>query len=205
MRLINIESEMSKSIIEEKCGRCGKLHRMEFEGSVDALASPEAKEKVKSGEYFVWRCPECGCVNLVHGPFLYHDPQERLMILLTDAPVKAKGLPEGYTGRIVSSAGDLIEKIKIFDAGLDDVAVEMCKFVTLREINKDVPLKFFKMDGADAEMTFTYPQDGQMEMISVGFNVYEDCAGILQRNPSIKEAARGLVKVDPDWLSNYIG
>ena len=57
MRLINIDSEMSKSIIEEKCGRCGKLHRMEFEGSVDALASPEAKEKVKSGEYFVWRCP----------------------------------------------------------------------------------------------------------------------------------------------------
>ena len=42
-------------------------------------------------------------------------------------------------------------------------------------------------------------------MISVGFNVYEDCAGILRRNPSIKEAARGLVKVDPDWLSNYIG
>ena len=196
---------MPKSIIEEKCSRCGQVHRMEFDGSVDALASPEAKEKVKNGEYFVWRCPDCGCVNLIHRPFLYHDPQERLMILMTDAPVKAEGLPEGYTGRIVRSPGELIEKMKIFDAGLDDVAVEMCKFVTLRELGKDVQLKFFKMDGADSEMTFTYPQDGNMEMISVGFNVYEDCAGILQRNPAIKEAARGLVEVGPDWLSNYIG
>ena len=178
---------------------------MEFEGSVDALVNPEEKERVKSGELFLWHCPECGCANLICRPFLYHDPQERLMILLTDADIKAEELPEGYTGRIVRSAGDLIEKIKIFDAGLDDVAIEMCKFVSLREMNRDVSLRFLKMDGADSEMTFTYPQNGEMQMISVGFNVYEDCAGILRRNPSIKEAARGLVKVDPDWLSNYIG
>lgn len=196
---------MAKSIIEEKCSRCGRLYRMEFDGSVDALVNPEAKERVKSGEHFMWHCPECGWTNLICRPFLYHDPQERLMILLTDADIKAEELPEGYTGRIVRSAGDLIEKIKIFDAGLDDVVIEMCKFVTLREMNKDVSLRFFKMDGADSEMTFTYPQNGEMQMISVGFNVYEDCAGILNRNPSIKEAARGLVKVDPDWLSNYIG
>ncbi len=196
---------MSVSVIEEKCARCGEVHRMEFAGSVDVLASPFLKDKVKSGEHFVWSCPHCGCVNLLHRPFLYHDPQERLMILLTDAPVKAEGLPEGYVGRVVGSTGELIEKIKIFDAGLDDIVIEMCKFVTVREMHKDVALKFFMVDGADSEMTFTYPQNGSMEMVAVGFNVYEDCAGILHRNPSIKEAARGLVKVDPDWLSQFIG
>lgn len=196
---------MSESVIEEKCPRCGSVHRMVFEGSVDAAASPELKEKVKSGEHFVWTCPDCGCVNLLQRPFLYHDSQERLMLLLTDSDVRAEGLPEGYTGRIVRSAGELIEKIRIFDAGLDDIVIEMCKFVTLREMGKEVELKFFKTDGADAEMTFTYPQEGRMEMIAVGFNVYEDCAGILQRNPSIKEAARGLVRVGPDWLSEYFG
>lgn len=178
---------------------------MTFVGSVDTSASPELKEKVKSGEHFVWTCPDCGCVNLLHRPFLYHDPGERLMILLTDSDLRAEGLPEGYTGRIVRSTGELIEKIRIFDSGLDDVVMEMCKYVTLKEMNKDVALKFFKTDGADAEMTFTYPQDGRMEMIAVGFNVYEDCAGILQRNPAIKEAARGLVRIDPDWLSKYFG
>ncbi len=196
---------MSESVIEEKCSRCGSVRRMTFVGSVDTAASPELKEKVKSGEHFVWTCPDCGCVNLLHRPFLYHDPGERLMILLTDSDLRAEGLPEGYTGRIVRSTGELIEKIRIFDSGLDDVVMEMCKYVTLKEMNKDVALKFFKTDGADAEMTFTYPQDGRMEMIAVGFNVYEDCAGILQRNPAIKEAARGLVRIDPDWLSKYFG
>ncbi len=196
---------MSESVIEEKCSRCGSVRRMTFVGSVDTSASPELKEKVKSGEHFVWTCPDCGCVNLLHRPFLYHDPGERLMILLTDSDLRAEGLPEGYTGRIVRSTGELIEKIRIFDSGLDDVVMEMCKYVTLKEMNKDVALKFFKTDGADAEMTFTYPQDGRMEMIAVGFNVYEDCAGILQRNPAIKEAARGLVRIDPDWLSKYFG
>ncbi len=178
---------------------------MEFAGSVNALVSPELKERVKSGEHFVWTCPHCGCVNLLRRPFLYNDPQERVMILLTDADLKVDGLPEGYTGRVVSTTGELIEKIKIFDAGLDDIVMEMCKFVTVREMHKEVSLRFYKIDGADSEMTFTYPQDGRMEMISVGFNVYEDCAGILQRNPAIKDAVRGLVRIDPDWLSKYFG
>ena len=52
-------------------------------------------------------------------------------------------------------------------------------------------------------MTFTYPEKGQMEMVAVGFNVYEDCAGILRRNPQIREGVSGLATVDQDWLSRY--
>ena len=125
------------------------------------------------------------------------------MLVLTDAPVNAEGVPEGYTGRQVRSVGDLIEKIKIFDAGLDDVIIEMCKYVTYQELKKEVPLKFVGTDGADGEMTFTYPEKGQMEMVAVGFNVYEDCAGILRRNPQVREGVSGLATVDQDWLSRY--
>ena len=59
------------------------------------------------------------------------------------------------------------------------------------------------MDGADAEMTFTYPANGQMELVAVGFNVYEDCAGILRRNPQIRESVQGLALIDQTWLSQY--
>ena len=59
------------------------------------------------------------------------------------------------------------------------------------------------MDGADGNLVFTYPKDGRMEMVAVGFNVYEDCRGIVERNPQIKEAARGLVRIDPDWLRRF--
>lgn len=125
------------------------------------------------------------------------------MILLSPTPVKGEDLPDAYVGRVVTSVGDLIEKVKIHAQGLDDVTIELCKYVTRQEILKDVQLKFVGIQGADSEMTFTYPENGEMQMLAVGFNVYEDCAGILNRNPSIKEAARTLCRVDSDWLSKY--
>ena len=185
------------------CSRCGAKHSVSVPQSVNAVTQPDLKEKVRSGALFTWSCPHCGAANLLKVPFLYHDPSEHLMIVLTEAPVSAEGVPEGYTGRQVRSVGELIEKVKIFDAGLDDIILEMCKFVTCQELRKDVPLKFVGLDGADGEMTFTYPEKGQMEMIAVGFNVYEDCAGILQRNPAVRAAAKGLAVIDQAWLSRF--
>lgn len=185
------------------CSKCGQPHDVEYYASVDAQASPELKEKLLSGELFTWTCPHCGTLNLASYPFLYHDPQNQLMLVLTQASMNAEGLPEGYHGRIVRSVGELIEKIKIFDAGLDDVVVEMCKFITVKELGKQVELKFLKLDGADMEITFTYPENGNMEMIVTGLNVYEDCAGILSRNPQISESVRGLVCINSEWLRNF--
>lgn len=189
--------------VPARCSRCGAEHIAEVPQSVNTATQPEQKERVRSGVLFTWSCPNCGTVNLLKVPFLYHDPDERLMIVLTEAPVSAEGVLEGYTGRQVRSVGELIEKIKIFDAGLDDLIIEMCKFVTCQELKKDVPLKFVGTDGADGEMTFTYPDKGQMEMVAVGFNVYEDCAGILQRNPYVRDSVQGLAIIDQAWLGRF--
>ena len=189
--------------IQATCSRCGASHQIDAVQSVNAKTQAELASKVRGGELFTWTCPHCGTVNLVKFPFLYHDPEEKLMLVLTDSAVNADGLPDGYTGRLVGSVGDLLEKIKIFDTGLDDIVIEMCKFVTVREMGKDLQLRFLKLDGADSEMTFTYPDNGQMQMLAVGFNVYEDCAGIVRRNPAIRQAAGGLVKVDSGWLAHF--
>ena len=186
-----------------RCSHCGAEHSVSVPQSVNAAASSELKEQVRSGELFTRTCPVCGTVNLLKFPFLYYDTDERLMIVLSDAPLAAEGLPEGYTGRLVATVGDLIEKIKVFECGLDDLTIEMCEFVTCQELKKDVTLKFAGTDGADGEMTFTYPADGQMELVAVGFNVYEDCAGILQRNPQIRDSVQGLACIDQAWLSCY--
>lgn len=186
-----------------QCTKCGQPFAAEVPQSVNAASQPELKEAVRSGALFTRACPVCGTVNLLKFPFLYYDTDAHLMIVLSGTPLSADGLPEGYIGRLVGSVGELIEKVKIFDAGLDDIVIEMCKFVTARELNKDVPLKFAGMDGADNEMTFTYPEQGEMQMVAVGFNVYEDCAGILQRNPPIRESATGLAVIDQAWLARF--
>lgn len=190
---------------EITCSRCGNKYDAQVYQSINVGKNPELKEKVISGELFMSSCPQCGTTNLIRSTMLYHDPEQKLIICLADHDIKlsSEGL-EGYTCRLVTSVGELIEKIKIHDAGLDDITMELCKFVTCSEMQKDVQLKFLKVDGADGEITLTYPEKGQMEMLVIGYNVYEDCQGIINRNPVLKEKATGLIRIDGQWLSQFL-
>ena len=208
---------------EATCSRCGSRSKVTAYDSINVRETPELKAQVLDGSLFVWDCPYCGARNLVRCQTLYHDPDEKLMIWLTlgseelEERVRAAygGLDElkGYTARFVDDAGSLIEKVKIFDAGLDDVVMEMAKYVTRMEICgslkdradeiSEATFRFLRLDGADGEITFAYPLDGQMQMAAVGFNVYEDCRGILKRNPAMAEAAAGFAKVDAAFVGRY--
>lgn len=208
------------------CTACGRSHEIHFYGGVNVAEQPELKARVKDGSLFVWECPDCGAANLVRGQMLYHDPDQRLMVwLLPEGSLPESQLSvvgaalaeqsaglEGYTLRRVSDAGSLIEKVNIHDAGLDDRILEMCKYVTKMELAEkdrahaaellDAPFKFYRMEGADNEITLTFPLDGQMHGVQIGFNVYEDCRGILQRNPAV-QAEPGFARVDAEWLARF--
>lgn len=196
------------------CTRCGNQSVVKIYSSINVSREPEMKEMVMSGAAFSWSCPHCGTLNLLKYQTLYHDPEQKLMVLLTDQDAALDGAVrnmfaqdetlKAYAARIVSEPGELIEKVKIFDAGLDDMVIELCKYVTSMEMKEPVDnMKFFRMDGADNEITLTYPSKGEMEMIGIGFNVYEDCRGILQRNPVIKERSTGMVRIDSRWVSEF--
>ena len=200
-------------ILPVRCSACSQTFDAEVYTSINTADDPDLKDRVLDGSLFVRSCPHCGSPRLISSPVLYHDPSELLMIWLTDGAqertareifISTPGL-ENYTGRLVDSVGDLIEKVKIFDAGLDDAAMEICKYVTRQELGKQLPLKFVRTDGADNEITMTYPENGQMQMIAVGFNVYEDCRAILGRNPAMQERTRGLVRIDPAWVAQFFG
>ena len=202
---------------EVSCSHCGARNSVTTYDSINAVESPDLKARVLDGSLFVWECPHCGARGLVRSQTLYHDPSERLMVWLTggteELESKARkaygGLEEmkGYTARFVDDPGSLIEKVKIFDAGLDDVVMEMAKYVSRIEVaesRKDAAFRFLKLDGADNEMTFAYPLDGQMQMVAVGFNVYEDCRGILKRNPEMAAAATGFARVDAAFVERFL-
>ena len=131
------------SIIKEAsapCSKCGEKQVIRIYRSINVSEDPQLKEKVRNGSLFLWECPHCGQVNLAKYETLYHDPAARLMVwLLPEGDVsetqmkaitmhtKAMG---GYTLRRVTDMGSLMEKVLIFFAGLDDVVLEMCKYVT---------------------------------------------------------------------------
>lgn len=186
------------------CSSCGKPSETLVFSSINVSGDPELKQKVKSGEIFLHECPFCGHRELVKSPLLYHDPDEKLLLCLSPQGMTVEGL-DGYTGRRVCDVGSFIEKVKIFDDGLDDIVIEVCKYVTCQELGKTVDLKYLSLDGADNEITFTYPENGEMQMLAVGFNVYEDCRGIVSRNAVFKERSSGFAVIDSSWISEIFG
>lgn len=211
------------SIINEAlapCTKCGQQHKVTVYRSINISENPELKAKVTDGSLFLWECPHCGQVNLARYETLYHDPSCKLMVwLIPEGEIsetqmhaitmhtKAMG---GYTLRRVNDMGSLMEKVLIRDAQLDDVVLEMCKWVTKMEMVQKIvdqerkdefmatQFHFYRTD--DDTVTFMYGQDGQMLGVNVGMNVYQDCAGILERNPQMKPA-EGFEKIDAEWLS----
>ena len=197
------------------CKNCNKQTEVELRQSINVALDPELKARVKDGSLFVWECPYCGLRNLALYQTLYHDPDAKLMVWLLPGQVQppkavadaVKEL-EGYTLRIVREVGDLIEKVNLHDAGLDDTVLEMCKWVMRRELADknpdaaDAKLRFLRMEGADNELVMAFPLNGQMQVINVGFNVYEDARGILMRNPSVKPAD-GFAEVNADWIDQF--
>ncbi len=182
-----------------KCSRCGASYQAAVYRLIDAAAQPELLSRVKDGSLFLRECPVCGQRELISSPVIYKDLH--LLVCLSGRPLSVEGL-DGMKGRLVGDVGSLIEKVKIFDAGLDDIPMELCKFVTRQEMAKDVDLKFLRLEGADHDIIFTYPESGAMQMLSVGFNVYEDCCAIASRNPDL--SAEGLARVDRDWVEQFI-
>lgn len=216
------------SIINEAlapCSKCGQQHKVIIYKSINTADNPELKAKVADGSLFLWECPHCGQMNLTRYETLYHDPAGKLMVWLIPAGeiseaqmqaitmhTKAMG---GYTLRRVNDMGTLMEKVLVAEAGLDDIVLEMCKYVTkLEMLQKSVPTEqkdefmastfhFYRCEGEGDEriLTFMYALDGQMLGVNIGWNVYQDCAGILERNPQIRPE-EGFAKIDAEWLAS---
>ena len=209
------------------CSKCGQQQTVTVYRSINIADNPELKDKVRDGSLFLWECPHCGQVNLARYETLYHDPAAKLMVwLIPEGEIsetqmqaitmhtKAMG---GYTLRRVNDMGSLMEKVLVSDAGLDDVVLEMCKYVTKMEmIQKSVPAEqkeeflaadfhFYRSEGeGDARiLTFMYALNGQMLGVNIGWNVYQDCAGILERNPQVRPDD-GFAKVDAAWLGSKL-
>ena len=199
------------------CSHCHQSAEVTVYPRINTALDPELKQRVKDGSLFVWECPYCGTRNLLRYETLYHDPAARLMIWLlpgTQLPPSqvedAVKQLEGYTLRLVRESGDLVEKLNLSDAGLEDTVMEMCKWVTREELSEkdpsmaDIRLRFLRMEGPDNNLVLAFASQGQMKLVTVGFNVYEDARAILSRNPSVRPD-EGFACVDSAWISRFFG
>ena len=148
-----------KEIKRIRCPKCGAEHDFEIWLRINTDLDQEKKKKVRSGELFRTTCPSCGQKIDVVYPCLYHEMENKVMIYYapgakamkdaaaafdegSEETVKERGFDpaqKGYRNRVVGSLYDLQEKIAVFDAGLDDRIVEICKVMIGSELQKSQP------------------------------------------------------------------
>ena len=94
-----------------KCTACGNAENIDVFQTINVRNNPELKGKVKDGSLFLWQCPHCGQVNLAVFQTLYHDPDERLMILLLPEGSISEADRKMIEKKMESIAGQLIPNI----------------------------------------------------------------------------------------------
>ena len=130
------------------CPICHHTHAVPFVPVVDTELDKETWKTAQDGSLFRFDCPDCGCPMEAAYSFLCQDSAIRQYIYLyRDAPdesgsfqkaaQQAQTLARGNTTdailRIVCTMDELNEKLRIFENGLDDRIVEVCKGFALSQ------------------------------------------------------------------------
>lgn len=131
------------SMIREQqieCPECHTQFPFTVHDSVNVGIDPQDKEKVLDMSIFQYHCPHCGKTDIVCYPLLYHDPVNGVWIQVFwreedfGQPVEKEVRDfieimgqKHYRRREVFGYWELIEKIRVFDAGLDDFAIALMK------------------------------------------------------------------------------
>lgn len=172
---------MSTQMTEEiSCPQCGAAVKTELWPGVDASQNPELRTRVLDETMFDWNCPECGYAARFLYPFLYHDPKRGFMVYLSpngggcgcesaDADSEFPQLA-GLTKRLVATPEALKEKILIFEAGLNDYAVELVKLALAGVLDKKYGKKtsagyFCYAEEPENEIVFSFLLEGEDEPV----------------------------------------
>ncbi len=217
---------MALDKISRVCKNCGQISdNMASIENINVSHNQELKDMVKNGSAFIWECPNCNSRSLIDETKFYLDADNKLLIWINSKDnlldeQKRNSIESqlsDYNLRIVSSIGELIEKVNIFDAGLDDIAIEVCKYVTKAELSDNIKdenlsisilnskLRFYRLNGADNEIIFAFADSkGEMKTINIGLNVYEDARQIIKRNPQLSQNNNFTI-IDEEWVKTIFG
>ena len=211
-----MSTKIQKDIV---CPACGQTQKLEMYTSVNAEENPELRRDILRESIFDWECRHCGYTAQMAYPMIYHDPMNAFMICLrpSGAVSGAEPIPavRALKKRSVKNPQELKEKILIFEAGLDDAAVELVKnaIVTVVRKNLDGNVHAYFCAATEEELRFALFVKGWegkfFLLIIFKINMWNSCAskifGKIHMLHSIRQIANihSIIWNDVLHCSNY--
>lgn len=127
--------------IELVCPECKEKFQANIYTSINVQMDQDIKNKVLNGTFFDFECTHCHKTFNIPYPVLYHDMDRKLLLQFsadedveqTMKVLSAIDISKDYTVRFVDTYRNWIEKILIFDSGLDDRIMELYKLLVLSQ------------------------------------------------------------------------
>ena len=117
---------------------CEHEFESEVADSVDLTDQPDARQAILSGDFQTIRCPGCGKALKPEFPVLVREPGRTIFFVPElDRVAYYRGklsYPVGEVDRVAIGYDELVEKLRIREAGLDDRVVEVLKYYLLQKV-----------------------------------------------------------------------
>jgi ribosomal protein S27E len=218
-----INSVIHGMVTDYKCEKCGNTQKVNIFPCINFTQNPEYYALVKDLSIFRVKCEKCGDTKIIQFDTLLIDEQHKYFLyLLTDRSLYNKFQYQityfietvlnkddkydltKYKTRLVFSPNDLVEKMNLFELGLDDEAIELIKYGIYEKklVDRSVYdcLYFDGMNNADLEfIAFSSKTDTKKPMKfvvqSVFYNkVIDDLSNFKNRHRDYFEV------IDRDWV-----
>ena len=124
------------------CDKCNTVYTTNIYETIHVTNNAELKKKVISKDIFKCTCPSCNEIKRINYPTLYADEDKKILIHLVTKESKIGDLKDldaikntdyllSYTCRLVANMHELVEKVLIFESGLNDYAIETIKAIII--------------------------------------------------------------------------
>lgn len=181
----------TKQIYPIQCPQCGADQEAELYDAVNVLEAPLLRDALMGNTLNQVECPHCGFAFRVDKRLLYHDPERGLMIYWLpgqessyqenkDEFLAAMGalnatLPDEFeppTVHLVFSRVELVERIFLLEAGLDERIIEYIKHMMYtRNMERLDPqakaILFNAQDSNDRALCFVVQDVGTQQLEGV--------------------------------------
>lgn len=202
-----------------ECPNCKTKDTYETEKRVCITAQPELKDKILTGSYFEWECPDCHKRFFIDDVFLYNDDAKKFMVYLVPGysesilkvPTLLKTKKEYDTEqsvlRVTESFVDFVEKVRILEAGLDDRVIEALKVysgITFKNSGNSIRNMLFEEINTEDNLRFAVFLEDNDVTIDIPIEAYEQA-----KRDSLKlfdePEERAFLMIDQKWLTEQLG
>ena len=181
---------MSKITTEKcKCPFCGQEIEFDAYKSANVSLDPELKERIIDGSIFKITCKHCKNTFTIYYNMLFHDMKDKVMIQFAptgynEIKQSIMDMIERYPGmrnntsRIVKDYRHFVEKILIFEAKLNDVAMELAKVIMKYDkensLSSESEIFFYKITDARDKIIFVIPSKdgGKPKFVILSYDDY---------------------------------